>query len=77
MTQPREIGSPPSILSAKLLIYILTSSILKVSPMYFTQDALDALASAEQELIRGLKDLDEGVSVNDLMVSVFSKERLH
>ena len=77
MTQPSEIGSPPSILSAKLLIYVLTSSILKVSPMYFTQDALDALASAEKELIRGLKDLDEGVSVNDLMVSVFSKERLH
>ena len=64
-------------IEAKLLIYVLTSSILKVSPMYFTQDALDALASAEKELIQGLKDLDEGVSVNDLMVAVFSKERLH
>ena len=64
-------------IDAKLLVYVLTSSILKVNPMYFTQDALDALASAEKELIQGLKDLDEGVSVNDLMVSVFSKERLH
>lgn len=64
-------------IDAKLLIYVLTSSILKVSPMYFTQDALNALASAEKELIQGLKDLDEGVSVNDLMVAVFSKERLH
>ena len=45
--------------------------------MYFTQDALNALASSEKELIQGLKDLDEGVSVNDLMVAVFSKERLH
>ena len=64
-------------IDSKLLIYVLTSSILKVSPMYFTQDALNALASAEKELIQGLKDLDEGVSVNDLMVAVFSKERLH
>ena len=64
-------------IDSKLLIYVLTSSILKVSPMYFTQDALDALASSEKELIQGLKDLDEGVSVNDLMVAVFSKERLH
>lgn len=64
-------------IDSKLLIYVLTSSILKVSPMYFTQNALNALASAEKELIQGLKDLDEGVSVNDLMVAVFSKERLH
>ena len=64
-------------IDSKLLIYVLTSSILKVSPMYFTQDALNALASAEKELIQGLKDLGEGVSVNDLMVAVFSKERLH
>ncbi len=64
-------------IDAKLLVYVLTSSILKVNPMYFTQDALDALASAEKELIQGLKDLDEGVTVNDLMVAVFSKERLH
>lgn len=64
-------------IDAKLLVYVLTSSILKVNPMYFTQDALNALASAEKELIQGLKDLDEGVTVNDLMVSVFSKERLH
>ena len=77
MNQPNEIGSPHSILSAKLLIYVLTSSILKISSMYFTQDALNALASSEKELIQGLKDLDEGVSVNDLMVAVFSKERLH
>ena len=52
-------------IDAKLLIYVLTSSVLKVNPMYFTQDALDALASAEKELIQGLKDLDEGVTVNE------------
>ena len=33
--------------------------------MHFTQDALNALASSEKELIQGLKDLDEGVSVNE------------
>lgn len=64
-------------IDAKLLIYVLTSSIIKVNPMYFSQDAMEAAASAEKELIQGLKDLDEGVTVNDLMVSVFSKERLH
>lgn len=77
MSQIDEVETPAGFLSAKLLIYVLTSSILKVSPMYFTQDALNALASSEKELIQGLKDLDEGVSVNDLMVAVFSKERLH
>lgn len=65
MKQLDDIVGSSSLLSAKLLIYVLTSSILKVSPMYFTQDALDALASSEKELIQGLKDMDEGVSVNE------------
>lgn len=64
-------------IESKLLIYVLTSSIIKVNPRYFSQDAMEALASSEKELIQGLKDLDEGVSVNDLMVAVFSKERFH
>lgn len=77
MSQLDEIVNSSSLLLAKLLIYVLTSSIVKVNPMYFTQDALNTLAAAEKELLQGLRDLDEGVSVNDLMVAVFSKERLH
>ena len=77
MSQINEVETPLGFLSAKLLIYVLTSSIIKVNPRYFSQDAMEALASSEKELIQGLKGLDESVTVNDLMVSVFSKERLH
>lgn len=77
MSQINEVEAPSGFLSAKLLIYVLTSSIIKVNPRYFSQDAMEALVSAEKELIQGLKGLDEGASVNDLMVAVFQKERLH
>lgn len=77
MGQLSEIIGFPSLLSAKLLIYVLTSSILKVHPAYFTPKAIDALASAQYELVQGLKDLDESVTMDDLMIAIFSKERLH
>lgn len=57
--------------------YVLTSSIIKVNPSYFSEEVFVALGQSEKELIKGLRELDEDVSINDLMVSLFSKERMH
>lgn len=62
---------------AKLIIYVMTSSILKINPQYFSDEALDAIAKNEVELIRQLKELDEGVTLNELIVSVFNKKGFH
>ena len=63
--------------TAKLIIYVMTSSILKINPQYFSDEALDAIAKSEVELIRQLKELDEGVTLNELIINVFDKERFH
>lgn len=63
--------------NAKLIIYVLTSSIIKVNPNYFSKEVFIALGQSEKELIKALRELDEDVSINDLMVSLFSKERMH
>ena len=62
---------------AKLIIYVMTSSILKINPQYFSDEALDAIAKNEVELIQQLKELDEGVTLNELIVSVFNKKEFH
>ena len=62
---------------AKLIIYVMTSSILKINPQYFSDEALAAIAKNEVELIRQLKELDEGVTLNKLIVSVFNKKEFH
>ena len=62
---------------AKLIIYVMTTSIMKVNPQYFGIEALDAIAKNEVELIRQLKELDEGVTLNELIVSVFNKKEFH
>lgn len=62
---------------AKLVIYIMLSSIIKINPSYFGEDAMKAIASSEKEIIQGLKSLDESVSIDDLVVSVFQKTKLH
>ena len=63
--------------TAKLIIYVMTSSILKINPQYFSDEALDAIAKNEVELIQQLKELDEGVTLNELIVSVFNKKEFH
>ena len=67
----------PELDQAKLIIYVMTSSILKINPQYFSDEALDAIAKNEVELIRQLKGLDEGVTLNELIVSVFNKKAFH
>ena len=62
---------------AKLIIYVMTTSIMKINPQYFSIEALAAIGRNEVELIRQLKELDEDVTLNELIVSVFNKKEFH
>ena len=63
--------------TAKLIIYVMTSSILKINPQYFSIDALAAIGRNEVQLLHQLEELGEGVTLNELIISVFDKERFH
>ena len=65
------------LINARILVYVLTSSILRVNPNYFSKEALLALESSQNELVKALKELNEDVSVDDLMIALFQKERMH
>lgn len=65
------------LINAKILIYVLTSTILRVNPNYFSKEALLALESSQNEIVKALKELNEDVSINDLLVALFQKERMH
>ena len=63
---------------AKLIIYVMTNSILKISPQYFSIEALDAIAKNEVQLLKNLSEvLDEDLTLNELIINVFDKERFH
>ena len=63
---------------AKLIIYVMTSSILKINPRYFSIEALDAIAKHEVQLLKNLSEvLDEDLTPNELIINVFDKERFH
>ena len=64
--------------TAKLIIYVMTTSILKINPQYFSIEALDAIAKNEAELLKNLSEvLDEDLTLNELIINVFDKERFH
>ena len=64
--------------TAKLIIYVMTSSILKINPQYFSIEALDAIAKNEVQLLKNLSEvLDEDLTLNELIINVFEKERFH
>ena len=66
------------LLQAKLIIYVMTSSILKINPQYFSDEALDAIAKHEVQLLKNLSEvLDEDLTLNELIINVFDKERFH
>ena len=69
MTEPTD--------TAKLLIYIMLSSLMKVHMQYFSPEAMQAIAENEKELLKSLQELDEDVSINDLVIALFQKERMH
>ena len=64
--------------TAKLIIYVMTSSILKINPQYFSIDALAAIGRNEVQLLKNLSEvLDEDLTLNELIINVFDKERFH
>ena len=64
--------------TAKLIIYVMTSSILKINPQYFSIEALAAIGRNEVELLKNLSEvLEEDVKLNELIINVFDKERFH
>ena len=63
---------------AKLIIYVMTSSILKINPQYFSDEALAAIGRNEVQLLKNLNEvLDEDLTLNELIINVFDKERFH
>ena len=63
--------------TAKLIIYVMLSSLMKVHMQYFSPEAMQAIAENEKELLKSLQELDEDVSINDLVIALFQKERFH
>ena len=56
----------------------MTSSILKINPQYFSIDALAAIGRNEVQLLKNLSEvLDEDLTLNELIINVFDKERFH
>ena len=63
---------------AKLIIYVMTSSILKINPQYFSIEALAAIGRNEVQLLKNLSEvLDEDLTLNELIINVFDKEGFH
>ena len=63
---------------AKLIIYVMTTSIMKVNPQYFSIEALAAIGRNEVQLLKNLSEvLEEDLTLNELIINVFDKERFH
>ena len=63
---------------AKLIIYVMTSSILKINLQYFSKEALAAIGRNEVQLLKNLNEvLEENLTLNELIINVFDKERFH
>ena len=57
--------------------YVMTS-IMKINPQYFSIEALAAIGRSEVELLKNLSEvLDEDLTLNELIINVFDKERFH
>ncbi len=63
---------------AKLIIYVMTLSIMKINPQYFSIEALAAIGRNEVELLKNLSEvLEDDLTLNELIINVFDKERFH
>ena len=64
--------------TAKLIIYVMTSSILKINPQYFSIEALASIGRNEVQLLKNLSEiLEDDLTLNELIINVFDKERFH
>lgn len=62
---------------AKLTIYLLIGLVCKDHPEYLTSTSVKALEKHEPELRENINLLEEGVTLDDLVVSLFSKKEFH
>ena len=62
---------------SRLTVYVLAVSLLKLVPGYFPKHTLDVMADQEKEILKMLNALQEGTTVNDLVMAVFKKGRMH
>ena len=63
---------------AKLIIYVMTSSILKINPKHFSIEFLAAIGRNEVQLLKNLSEvLEDDLTLNELIINVFDKERFH
>ena len=60
---------------AKLIIYVMTSSIVKINPQYFS---IEAIGRNEVQLLKNLSEvLEDDLTLNEMIINVFDKERFH
>ena len=51
---------------------------MKIIPQYFSTDALAAIGRNEVQLLKNLNEvLDDDLTLNELIINVFDKERFH
>ena len=76
------------LLQAKLIIqvgsngvdasYVMTASIMKINPQYFSIEALAAIGRNEVQLLKNLSEvLEEDLTLNELIINVFNKKEFH
>ena len=73
--QIESIGT--SLQQSRLAVYVLAVSLLKLVPGYFPRHTLDVMADQEKEILKMLNTLQEGTTVNDLVMAVFMKGKVH
>ena len=66
-----------SLQQSRLTVYILAVPLLKLVPGYFPKHTLDVMADQEKEILKMLNALQEGTTVDDLVMAVFIKGRMH
>ena len=78
MTQFKEGFQVNELQQAKLIIYVMTTSIMKINPQYFSDEALAAIGRNEVQLLKNLSEvLEDDLTLNELIINVFDKERFH
>ena len=63
--------------NAKLVVYMLIYAITKINPNYLSAEVYKTVSLHEKDFIKQVQGLDEGITVNDLLISLFEKERMH
>ena len=74
----RPSGGAAALDQEKLIIYVMTTSVMKINLQYFSIEALAAIGRNEVQLLKNLSEvLDEDLTLNELIINVFDKERFH